>query len=114
MANVVHQRKGLDQIDIQTKLSGNGSRDLRNFNGMSKAITKMVGIAAGEDLGFCFQPAKGSGVDNAIAVTLKVVAIRMRRLGITASAGLLHPHRVVGEHAESLTEPQFRNYLLKN
>jgi hypothetical protein len=28
----------------------------------------------------------------------------MLRLGITASAGLLHPHRVVGEHGESLTE----------
>jgi hypothetical protein len=31
---------------------------------------------------------------------LKIVAVRMRRLGETASAGLLHPHGVVGEHAE--------------
>jgi hypothetical protein len=28
----------------------------------------------------------------------------MLRLGITASAGLLHPHGVVGEHEESLTD----------
>jgi hypothetical protein len=28
----------------------------------------------------------------------------MLRLGITASAGLLHPHGVVGEHEESLAE----------
>jgi hypothetical protein len=28
----------------------------------------------------------------------------VRGLGKTASAGLLHPHGVVGEHEESLTE----------
>jgi hypothetical protein len=39
-------------------------------------------------------------VNDAIAITLKIVAVRMRRLGETASAGLLHPHGVVGEHAE--------------
>jgi hypothetical protein len=33
----------------------------------------------------------------------------MRRLGETASAGLLRPHGVVGEHTESLTEAALGN-----
>jgi len=104
MANVMHQGEGLNQIDIKTQLSSDGSGDLCDLDGMGKTIAKMVGVTAGEDLGFGFEAAKSPGVDDAIAVALKVVAVRMLRLGITASAGLLHPHRVVGEHQESLTE----------
>jgi len=33
----------------------------------------MVGIAAGEDLGFIFEASKGSGVDDAVAVALEGV-----------------------------------------
>jgi hypothetical protein len=32
MTHVVHQRQSLDEINVQTKLTGDGSRDLRNFN----------------------------------------------------------------------------------
>jgi hypothetical protein len=48
-------------------------------------------------------------VNDAITITLKVIAVGMRRLGETASAGLLHPHGVVGEHTESLTEAALGN-----
>src|ERR1700693_4962188 len=104
MADIVHQGEGLDQIDIQIELSGDGSSDLRNFNGMGQTIAKVVGVTTSEDLGFGLETAESPGVDDAITVALKVVAVRMLRLGITASAGLLHPHGVVGEHGESLTE----------
>ena len=60
-------------------------------------------------MSFGFEASKSPGVDDAITVALKVVAVRMRRLGITASAGLLHPHGVVGEHGESLTEAALSN-----
>ena len=62
----------------------------------------MVGIAAGENLRLGFQPAKSARVDYTIAVTLKIIAIRMARFEKTASAGLLHSHRIFGEHAVSL------------
>src|SRR6516165_8015300 len=64
----------------------------------------MVGVAPGEDLSLGFEAAKCPGVDDTIAITLKVVPVRMRRLGNTAPAGLLHPHGVIGEHVKSLTE----------
>jgi hypothetical protein len=37
-------------------------------------------------------------MNNPIAITLKIVAIGMRRLGMSASAGLFDVDRVVSEH----------------
>src|SRR5580704_342753 len=68
----------------------------------------MIGVAAGEDLSFRFQAAKGTGMDDTVAIALKVVAVGMLRLEMTASAGVFDAHRIVGEHEVSLaveTEP---------
>src|SRR5664280_3868884 len=62
----------------------------------------MVGVAAGEDLRLVFQPAEGAGMDHAIAIPLKRIAIGVRRLGIAASTGILHANSVAGEHRRSL------------
>ena len=104
MADVVHQGERLDQVDIQAELRRDGAGDLRDLNGVGQAIAEVVGVAAGEDLGLGFEAAKSAGMDDAVAVALKVVAVGMLRLGITASAGLFHVHRVVGQHGESLAE----------
>src|SRR6202140_3267810 len=69
---------------------------------MGQPVAEMVGVAAGEKPCLCFQTAKGAGMDDAIPVALKVVAVRMRRLGMAASAGVFYAHRIVGEHGESL------------
>ena len=45
---------------------------------MCQPIAKVIGIAAGEDLGLCLKPAEGARMDHAIAVTLKIVAVGMR------------------------------------
>jgi hypothetical protein len=39
---------------------------------------------------------------DTIAVALKIIAVGMRRLGMAASARLLHADRIVGEHEKSL------------
>jgi hypothetical protein len=109
MADVMHQGEGLDQVHIEAKLSGDGSGNLRDFNGMGQPIAKVVGVAAGKDLGFGFEAAKSPGMDDAITVALEVIAVGMLGLGITASTGLLHPHGVVGEHGESLAEAALGN-----
>ena len=41
-------------------------------------------------------------MNDPVAVALKVVAVGMRRLGMAASAGVLHANRIVGEHEKSL------------
>ena len=75
-----------------------------DLDGVGQAVAEVVGVAAGEDLCLRFQAAKGARMDYPIAVALKVVAVRMLRLGIAASAGVFNAHRVVGEHGESLQQ----------
>src|SRR5580704_12092271 len=104
MPDVVNERKRLDEVDVQAKLGGDSARNLRYLERVREAIAKMIGIAAGKNLSFGFKAAKGAGVNDAVAVALEIVAIRMGRLGKTASAGLFHAHRIVGEHEGSLAE----------
>ncbi len=94
MADVVYQRQGFHQVDVQLKLGSDGARDLRNLHGVRQASAEVVGVAPGEDLCLVFQAAEGAGMDDAVAVPLKWGAIRMRRLGIAAPAGVFLADRV--------------------
>ena len=67
-----------------------------------ETVAEVVGIAAGEDLRLGFEAAKGAGMNDAVAIALKVVAVRMRRLREAASAGVFDVHRVAGQHDGSL------------
>src|SRR5580698_7946851 len=98
MAYVVNQSQGFDHVHVEAELGGNGAGDLRHFERVRQSIAKVVRIAASEDLGLSLEAAKGAGMNDAVAVALKVVAVGMLRLGETASAGLGRMHRVVGEH----------------
>ena len=102
VADVVDQGQRFHQVDVETELGCDGASDLGDFEGMGQAVAEVIGVAAGEDLGLGFQTAKGAGVDDAVAVALEVVAIGMLGLGDAASAGLLHPHGVIGQHGRSL------------
>ena len=102
VADVVDQGQGFDQVDVQAELGCDGSGDLRHFDGVGQAVAKVVGKAPGKNLGLGLQTAKSPRVDDAVAVPLKIIAIGMLGLGKTASAGLLHPHGVVGQHGGSL------------
>jgi hypothetical protein len=104
MADVVDQCERFDQIDVQSKLFGDGARNLRDFEGVGQTVAEVVGVAASEDLRFRFKAAESSGVNDAVTVPLEVVAIGMLRLRMTAAAGVLHANGVGGEHGESLKE----------
>ena len=102
MADVVDQGQGFGEIDVEAERSGDGARDLRDFEGVGEAVAEVVGVAAGEDLRLGFEAAEGAGVDDAVAIALKVVAVGMRGFGEAASAGVLDVHRVGGQHGGSL------------
>jgi hypothetical protein len=95
---IVSKRQRFGKIDVEIECSGDGARDLRHFDGVRQAVAKMVGIAAGEDLSFIDEAAKSASVDDTVAVALKMISIGMRRLRKAAPAGLLHMHRVTGQH----------------
>src|SRR5438477_367376 len=65
-------------------------RDLRDFKGVRQAISKVVGVSASENLGLGFEAAESSRMNYAVTVSLKIIAIRMRRLGVAAAMGVLH------------------------
>jgi hypothetical protein len=67
-----------------------------------KAVAEVIRISTREDLSLGFEAAKSAGMDNAVAISLKVVAVGMRRLRKAASTGVFHVHRVAGQHEESL------------
>jgi hypothetical protein len=97
MADVMHQGQGFDEVNVQSQLCGDGARDLRDLERMRKPIAEMIGIAAGEDLGLGLQPTKRARMDYPVAVALKVVAVGVLRLRMTASAGILHGYGVGGK-----------------
>src|SRR5258708_34144543 len=85
MPDVMHQRQSLDQIFIQPERRGDGPRDLHHFNGVRQPVAKVIGVPAREDLGLVLKPAESAGMDDPVPVSLKIVAIWMTRLPISAS-----------------------------
>jgi hypothetical protein len=96
VTNIVDQREGFGEIGIELQSAGDGAGDLRDFECVSEAIAKMIGVTRGEDLRLGFQSAKGAGMDYAIAIARIIVAIGMLRFRVTAAARTLHVHRVGG------------------
>jgi hypothetical protein len=98
MAQVMHQRQGFGVFLIQPKRDGNGARHLGDFQRVGEAVAEMVAKAGGEDLGFAFHAAEGAGMDDAVAVALKIVAVGMRRFRIETAAEMVWPEAQMAQH----------------
>src|SRR4051812_11364900 len=96
--DIVHQRERFRKICIQAQCSGDSPRDLSDLESMSQPIAEMIGVAAGEKPGLCFQAAESASVNHAISVALKIVAVGVRRLWKAASARLRYLHRIGRQH----------------
>ena len=77
---------------------GDGPCDLRHLDGVREPIPEVIGDARGEDLSLVLQPAEGARVNNAIAVALKGVAVRMAGLGIPQPARRLDRKPEMSRH----------------
>src|SRR3954453_20119043 len=104
MPDVVHQSKGLDQINVQSQLCCNCAGNLGDFKSVRQAIAEMIGISARKYLGLRFQAPKSSRMNDAVAITLKIVTVRVRRLRVAAASRVLHGIR--SQHYLSLAEKQ--------
>src|SRR4051794_11289274 len=83
MADVMRERKRLREVFVETQRDRDGAGKLRNFDGVGQPVPEMVVQAGAENLRLIFEAAKGASVNNAIAITLELVPIRMRQFGIT-------------------------------
>ena len=71
MAQIMGQRHGLGQILIQPQGACDGARHLRHLDGMGQPRTEIIALMFHKNLGLVFEPAKGRGMDDPVAVTLK-------------------------------------------
>src|SRR5436853_7156453 len=107
MSDVVNQGERLDQIGIQSQCRSNSARDLCDFYRVGKPVAKVIGTAIGENLRFIFETPKRAGMDNPIAIALKVRSVRMLWLWIAASARFFGMPRVGSVHVSESSAQQF-------
>src|SRR5215211_6478886 len=88
MSKVVRERERFGQIFIQPEGSSQRTRDLSDLQRMSEPGAEMVAFVKNEHLRLMLEPAKGCGMDDAVAIAAKIVARRVGRLGMHASAAL--------------------------
>lgn len=102
MAEIVDQGERFDEIGVESELGGDGAGDLRDLDSVRQAVAEVIGVTASEHLSLRFEASKRAGMDDAITIALKIVAIGVRRLGMAASAGIFYANGIVGQHGESL------------
>src|SRR3954463_7179942 len=87
VAKVVSERERLGEVLVEPQRARNRPRDLRDFERVRQAITKIIALHdADENLGFVLKPAKSGGMDDTIAVALKAPAVRRVAIGMRAPA----------------------------
>src|SRR5207302_8587711 len=107
VADVVDECERFGEIDVQLQLFGDGARNLCDFDGVRQPVAEVMAYALGENLGFIFEAAEGAGVNDAVAIALKVIAIGMWWFGIASAAGAFDSHGVIGEHRASVANLVF-------
>jgi hypothetical protein len=88
MTDIVTESESFGELFIEIQRGSHGAGNLRDFDGVSEAVMKMVGDAGREDLGFILQPPKSPRMDEAVAITLVFAAVRMRQFGISPAPAL--------------------------
>src|SRR5438270_11223629 len=74
MAEVVGEAQSFGEVLVEAECSGDGAADLRHFDAVRQAHSKMVAVGGNEHLGFVPKTAERDRVDNSVAVALENVA----------------------------------------
>jgi len=94
MAQVVREGNRLRQVFLQAKLAGDSPADLCDFQTVREASAVMVVGDGGEDLRLTHQPAKSSGVDDPLPISLKQRAKGVLRLWHAPATALASGHGI--------------------
>ena len=81
MPDVVGQCQRLSQIFVETQHASDSTCDLRHLNGMRQTISEMIGNPRRKDLGLIFQTPERPGMDNAVPIPLKFIAVSVGKFG---------------------------------
>src|ERR1700722_12401847 len=98
MTQIVRQGDRFGQRFVQCQRARDGATDLRDLERVGHAGAEQVALVVDEYLGLVSQAAKGTGVNDTVAVALEFAAVLRRRLGVAAGAGavLARPARGAG------------------
>src|SRR6185436_926978 len=112
MAKIVSERNCFDQILVQPKVAGDRATDLRHLDAVSQPGAKQVAFMVYENLGLVLKPPEGGGMDDAVAIALKLCSPGRRGFrNAPASRGcgvgsvdrqLRHAPRLPREHGAGL------------
>ena len=81
MAQVMGQGNRFHQVFVQTQGARHGAAQLRHLQRMGHAGAEQVALVVQKHLGFVDQPAKSTGMDDAVPVALEFGARGRRSLG---------------------------------
>ena len=87
VAEIVRQRHRLGEILVELERAGDGAGELPDLDRVREPGAEMVALVGHEDLGLVRQPAKRGGMDDAVAVALKLRSRPRRRLGVEGGRG---------------------------
>src|SRR5215472_9101179 len=100
MPKVVGESERFGQILVETERSADRARNLCYLETMGQPGAVMIALVIDEYLRLMGQPAKRSGMNDAIAVALKHRPHRMFRFRMEASACLLRLRRIGRERSD--------------
>jgi hypothetical protein len=95
----MRQRERLGVFFVKLQRDRHGTRHLRHFQGVSEAVSEVIGKTGGKHLRFAFQSAECSGVDNAVAVALEIASISVGRFRKSAAAQTLWTKAKSAQHS---------------
>jgi hypothetical protein len=94
VAEVVRQRDRLAQVFVQAEAACQRARHLRHLQRVRHPRAKQIALVVEEDLRLVDQAPEGRAVDDAVAVALEFVAVRIGRQRVAPPARLVGPARV--------------------
>src|SRR5258708_4704617 len=71
MPEIMCQRYRLDQVFVQTEITGHGSSDLCDFYAVGQPGTEQIAFMIDEYLGLVFETAERGGVNDAVTIPLE-------------------------------------------
>jgi Holliday junction resolvasome RuvABC endonuclease subunit len=80
VAEIMRQRNSFYQVFMQAQIPCNAPADLGDFDAVGESRAEQVALMVHENLSLVFQPTESGGMDDAVAVALKLVASMERRL----------------------------------
>ena len=88
VTEIMGERQRLGEILVEAERAGERARDLRNFERVGQPGAEMVAFVKDEDLGLVRKPAKGGGMNDAVAIAAKCATRGARRFQAQPAAAV--------------------------